>query len=293
MASGLSASTRGALWMIAACLQLTAMLAMVRVVSGDLPVLQIVALRNAFSLLVMLPWLTRVGLMAVKTPRVGMHCLRALLFVSAMVTSVVSIGGMPLADVVSIGFTAPLFATAGAALFLHEKVGVRRWVAVLVGFGGVLVILRPGATLAAVPLLYPACALATAVLTACGVMIFKSLSRTDSPATIVLYIYMLALPASVVPALFVWQPLTWELLGWTAAMGVLGTTGHLCLVRSYATAEASAVLPFDFSRMLFATAIGFFFLAETPDLWTWVGAAIIFASILYTARRGAVASHHP
>lgn len=270
--------------MIAACLLLTGMLAMVRAVSGELPALQIVAMRNFFSLLAMLPWFSRAGWVALRTPRIGMHGLRGLMFVSAMVTSVVSIGGMPLADFVSIGFTAPLFATAGAALFLGEKVGVQRWAAVLVGFGGVLVILRPGATMAALPLVYPVCALATAMLTACGVLIFKSLSRTDSPATIVLYIYLLALPLSAVPALFVWQPLTWELLGWTAAMGVLSTVGHLCLVQSYATAEASAVLPYDFSRMLFATAIGFCILGETPDLWTWAGAAIIFASILYAAR---------
>ena len=290
MATRFAASTRGALWMIAAGLLLTAMQRTVRAVSDDLPSLQIVALRNIFSLLAMMPWLSRAGLMAMKTPRIGMHCLRAVQFVSAMVTSVVSISGMPLADAVSIGFTAPLFATAGAALFLHEKVGVRRWGAVLVGFGGVLIILRPGANLTELPFIYPGNALANAVLTAWGALIVKTLSRTDSPTTIVLYLYLLSLPLSAVPALFVWEPLTWGQLAWTATMGLLGTLGHLCMVRAYASAEASVVAPFDFSRMLFATIIGFFAFAERPDLWTWVGAAVVFASILYTARREAIVS---
>lgn len=141
--------------MVLASLILTTMLAMVRAVSAELPALQIVGLRTVFSLLAILPWLSRAGLCSVRTARFGLHGLRSLLFVSAMVTSVISITGMPLADVVSIGFTVLLFATAGAALFLRETVGFRRWAAVLAGFVGVLVILRPGVALAGVPLLYP------------------------------------------------------------------------------------------------------------------------------------------
>src|SRR5262249_14442278 len=156
---------------------------------------------------------------------------------------------------VALSFTAPLFTTMGAALVLGEPVRIRRWSATLLGFAGVLVILRPGA----VPLnLGMLLMIASAALNAVTTLIVKRLSGTESPNAIVTYMVLLMTPMSLLPALFVWQmpPVsTWFFL---VGMGLAGTLGHLCYVRALRLAEATAILPYDYGRMIFSALIGYF-----------------------------------
>jgi drug/metabolite transporter (DMT)-like permease len=198
---------------------------------------------------------------------------------------------LPFEQAVALSFTAPLFATMGAALILGETVRARRWTATIVGFLGVLVILRPGLDgggLADGLGLGATLAILSSMISAVLTLIVKDLSRTEPSDAVVTYMVLLLTPMSLAPAVFVWQwPLIehWPLL---VAMGALGSLGHMCLMRSFALADASAVMPYDYTRLLFATLIGFVVFAEVPDVWTWVGAGIIAGSAVYIARREAI-----
>ncbi len=278
------AATRAGLWMVGFCASFAGLTAIIRHVSGELHPVEIAFFRNAFGLLFILPWLARAGLGSLRTRRLGLHALRAGTGTLAMIFLFTALAWMPLAEATALTFTAPLFATAGAALVLGERVRLRRWSATLVGFAGTLVILRPGAE-AVTPA--AAAALAASAFIAASMLAVKALSRTEHPNAIVLYMGLLMTPLSLVPALFVWtwpEPATW---GWLALLGLVAMVGQLMMARAFAAADASAVLPFDFARLVFVALFGFALFGERPDAWTWVGAGIIVAATVYIARREA------
>lgn len=276
--------TRGAVFMIAAAAGFAVMMAIVRYVSRELHPFEVAFFRNLFGLGLMAPWIVRVGRDSLTTRRWAMHLLRSLAGLAAMLTLFTALSLLPLAEVTALTFTAPLFTTIGAAVILGETVKARRWSATLVGFAGALIILRPGAeTIRPESLI----ALAAAALMACAFLTVKSLSRTEHPNTIVLMMGVLMTPLSLVPALFVWTPPTAHLWGWLAAMGLAATIGQVFLTRAFAAADASAVLPFDFSRLVFVAILGYVFFGERPDVWTWAGAGVIVAASGYIAHREA------
>lgn len=280
----LSDPVRGSLWMLLASAAITGVAVVIRHLSGELHPLVIVFFRNFMGLLFILPWFVRTGWGAMRTQRLGAHGLRSLFGLTAMTCWFTAVSMMPVADATAFTFTAPLFATLGAALVLKEMVGIRRWIAVAVGFAGTLIILRPG-----VDALEPAAflAIAAALFMAAAKLTVKSLSRTEMPDTIVLFMGAIMTPVSLIPALFVWQTPSWSALGWLVVVGLLASIGQRTMARSFALADASAVMPLDFSRLIFAAALGLLFFGEMPDGWTWVGAGVIFAATWYTARRAA------
>ena len=195
-----------------------------------------------------------------------------------------SLSLLPLAQAVSLNFTAPLFATIGAALFLGETVRVRRWTATAIGFAGVLIIVRPGIAEMAPAMALPLLAAATMTI---SVLFLKVLTRTDSAPTILLYMNVLPLPFLLVFASFVWQPPSLFAWGIAVAMGALGVLSHFFFTRAFSVADASYVIPFDYLRLPFIAVIAFFAFGEVSDLWTWVGAGVIAGSAIYIARREA------
>jgi len=275
---------RGALWMVGSCVFFALLTGLIRYLSETIDPLEIVFFRNLFGMAVMLPWLWRHGLATLKTRRLGLYGLRALVGLGAMVAWFEAIARMNLADAVALSFTAPLFATVLAVFILREVVRLRRWAAVSVGFLGAMVILRPGfETIPAAAILV----LASAAMMGLAVNIVKMLSRTEPTAPIVFYMVLMLTPASAIPALFVWRTPTAEELLWLAALGGTATLGHLCLVRAFSYADATAVLPFDFVRLPLIALIGYVAFDQTVDGWTALGAAIIIASSVYIARREA------
>ena len=161
---------------------------------------------------------------------------------------------------------------------------MRRWAATLVGFLGVLIILRPGFAELSLVMLLP---IGAALFQAMGALLVKSLSRTEGAGTVVAYMNLLLTPMSLVPALFVWQWPSWWVLGICAFVGFTGALAHVAFTRAYALADASAVMPFDYMRLPFTAALAFLLFAEIPDFWTWVGAAVIAASAIYIGHREA------
>ena len=189
---------------------------------------------------------------------------------------------LPLAEATSLSFTAPLFATVGAAIFLAEDVRLRRWLAVVLGFVGTLIILRPGLEVVTPGALLM---LAGSVFVATSILLVKVLSRTESPNTMVLMVALIATPISAIPLFWVWempQGITWV---WLAFVGATATGGHLCFNRAMVSADASAVLPYEYTRLIFVALMGFFLFSEVPDAWTWVGSLVIFGAGIYIANR--------
>ncbi|MHB1216676.1 MAG: DMT family transporter [Alphaproteobacteria bacterium] len=280
----LPGTTRGILWMLASAFAFTAMLGTVKPASENLHPFEVAFFRHFFTLLAMLPWMLRLGPGTLKTKRFPLIALRGLLGFISTVLWFYAVPNLALADATAINFTAPLWATVFAAVVLHEPVRLRRWTATAIGFAGVLVVVRPGFQEFSI----------WAVVMLCGAacwgsqhIVLKMLSRTEPANVIVSYHAILLTPAALVLALFVWRTPGLVDILWLLALGALGTIGHLALARSFAAAEASVVLPFDFSKMPIAAAIGYVAFDEHPDLWTWAGAALIVAASAYIARREA------
>jgi drug/metabolite transporter (DMT)-like permease len=275
---------RGALWMMSAGLMLTIMSALMRNLSADLHPFQIAFFRSLFGFLFMVPWLFGSGLAVLQTKRFGLHLTRGMIAFVGLLMWTSALALIPVAEVTAFSFTAPLFATFGSALILREVVRARRWIAVGLGFVGMLIMLRPGfSDLQPGSLL----AVSTAVCIAASMLIVKRLSATEKPGAVVTYMALFLTLFTAVPALFVWQEFDWVVFGKCVAMGAFGTAGHLCMVRAFAASDASAVAPFDYARLPFAALVGFILFAETPDIWTWIGSAVIATSAIYIAQREA------
>lgn len=268
--------------MTASGISFALMMVLVRHVSVTVHPFEAAFFRNLFGLAFMMPWLLNSGFGALATRRPGIHVVRALFGLSAMLCLFTALSLLPLAEVTALTFAAPLFATAGAALVLKERVRLRRWTATLAGFVGVVIILRPGSEIVSPAALV---ALGAAVFMAGAIVSIKSLARTEQPAAIVIYFGLLVTPMSLVPALFVWTTPSPQLLLWFLLIGLAATVGQILMTRAFAAAEASAVMPFDFSRLVFVSVFGMILFGERPDAWTYVGAAIIMASAVYITHR--------
>ena len=278
---------RGAMWMVGSCVFFALLTALIRYLSRTIDPLEIIFFRNLFGMVVMLPWLWRHGLGTLRTRRLWLYALRALIGLAAMIAWFQAVARMNLADAVALSFTAPLFATVVAVFLLREVVRLRRWVAVGTGFLGAMVILRPGFEAVPPEAVY---VLFSAAMMGIAVSLVKMLARTEATAPIVFYMVLMLTPASAIPALFVWKTPAPEEFLWLLALGATATLGHLCLVRAFACADATAVLPFDFVRLPIIALIGYLAFDQKVDGWTALGAAIIIAASVYIAHREAAAN---
>ena len=264
--------------MMAAGVMFVAASATVRHLSADMHFIQIAFFRSAFGIVCMLPWLTRVGLGAMRTRHTGRYALRGVTSVTAMFCWFGALAVMPIADATSVSFATPIFISVAAVLFLREPMHRHRWVGLIAGFAGTLIILRPGFVEINIGALS---VLGSALFIAWSSIIIKIVGRDDGPDTIALYQVVYMLPLSLVPALFFWRWPSAEQWFWAALVGLLSTLAQRALTRAYAAADASAVAPFDFLRLPFATVLGFVVFMELPDLWTLGGGLVIFTASFY------------
>jgi drug/metabolite transporter (DMT)-like permease len=240
--------------------------------------------RFAFGLLPLLAWMAwGHNLDAWRTERPLAHVARAAIGLTTMLLAFSSLAYLPLAESTTIGFAAPLFAVALSALVLKEKVGRHRWGAVALGFVGVLVVMRPGGTHV------PPIGLGLAVAAAFGVGVvtitIRQIGRTEATQTTVLWFSLLSM--LVLGALLPFYgrahpPETWAIL---AALGLFGGFGQIFLTSSLRYAPVSVVVPFDYTQLLWAVALGALLFAQSPPATTWAGALVIIASGLYTVFR--------
>ena len=280
----LPGNTRGALWILLAALIMTLQVAVVKKLGAGLHIFEIVFFRCAFSFLILSPAFPRLGLGAYATARPALHITRSVLGILAMACYFYAVSWLPLAEAIAYTFTMPLFMILCAVLLLGERVRWRRWTATAVGFAGVLVMLRPGMVAVEAAALV---ALFGALLSALVFTSVKKLSATESALTMILYFALVGMLMSIGPAIAVWRWPNGAEFALLALIGALGTAGQYVAVWGWSVGEATAVAPFDYSRLIFAAALGFVLFAEVPDPMTILGAGIIVASTLYIGRRAA------
>jgi drug/metabolite transporter (DMT)-like permease len=212
----------------------------------------------------------------------GQQVLRGLLLVGSTVCFITGLAHLPLAEAAAIGFVSPMFTTALSIPLLGERVGIRRWTAVVVGFAGVLIVIRPGTAAFDPAAFYP---VASALFWAVALIVTRKMSGRDSTMTTLVYASVAGLLAATVPLPWYWTTPDAAGLGLILAMGALSLSGHYLLVRAFQCGTASILAPFSYSQMIWATLIGYAVFGSLPDRWTWVGATVIILSGVYVWHR--------
>jgi drug/metabolite transporter (DMT)-like permease len=261
---------------------------MVKHVGKDIPSVQMVFFRSLVAIAVIMPFMLRSGLAGFRTKRPGLHLFRTLMGTLGMFCVFYAFAHLPLAETVAIVFSRPLFAVWLAIVFLGETVGWRRITAAMVGFAGVMVMVRPGTAAFDPASLFAVTAAVTAGSIA---VIIKKMSATESTSSIILWFSVGSAVITAIPAIIVWVPPTPIQWAYMILIGITGASGMVALTKGFSTGETSFVTPFDYSRLLYATALGLFIFGETPDAWSVVGALIIVASGYYIARRELAQTH--
>ncbi len=273
--------------MLVTTILISVMHALIRKVSATQHPFEIAFFRSFFGLLVFLPIFIRHGASVLKTDRLPLHVARGVIQTGAMLMFFTAVSLLPLAKLSALSFTSPLFASLFAILLLGERVRLRRTAALLVGFAGTLIIIRPGAvTVEAGTLLV----LGSSALWAFALLFVKKLSATDSSVTIVTYMNLLLTPLALIPALFVWRWPTGTELFWFFCIGALASSAHFAMTQAFRHADTSAIMPFDYTRLIWASLLGFMLFGEVPGILTLVGGVVIAASATYIAFREAQVS---
>lgn len=256
--------------------------ALLRTVPGGMHPYQMVFFRNAFGLLYFMLWHARSGFSGLRTRRLRWHLLRGGLQGISMLFFFQAVLITPLAEVAALNFTAPLYASLMAFFILHEGGRLHRSIAIGIGFAGALVVLRPGfQEIGSGPLLM----LLSSAIWSVVILIIKVLSRTESSVAISTYMVMITTPITFVVALFVWSAPRVEQLLILAVVALLGSIVHVLMAQSFKLADASAVLPLDFLKLIWNSLLGYLMFSEVPDLWVWAGGLMIFSSVTYLTLR--------
>ncbi len=272
--------------MTAAALSFTIMTALIREAAKEVHPFEIGFVRVIVNLLLILPYAFRTGPSILHTTNHKAYALRGLIGLVFLMSYFTGAAMLPVSDSQALIFTSPLFATVLAVMFLGERLRTRRVTALIVGFCGAMIIIRPGFdTLNLGALLV----LIGALANGSSNVIIRHTTRTDHPDKVVFYLMVYVTPLSLIPALFVWTTPTWPQLAMMVGVGVFATLNQRFMSRAFHAAEATAVVPFDFARLIFAAIIGWLAFSELPDLWVWVGGLIIFSSSLYITHREAKA----
>jgi len=273
---------RGIVLMCLSTIAFSIMHGLVRFVSEVLPPFQIAFFRNIFGLAFLIPLLMRSRFAILRTKQIGLHALRGVINMAAMLMFFTALAISPIAKVTALGFTAPIFMAILAVLVLGERFRIYRWSAIFLGFMGMLIILRPGLVAIDTGALL---VIGSAALWAVAMIIIKIQSRTESSLTIVAYMGIFLGVFSIGPAVWVWQPFGLQTLGFMVLIGLFGSIAQMAISESLKETDSTALMPFDFLKLIWTAIIGVWFFAEVPDIYTWVGATVIFLSGLFIAFR--------
>lgn len=251
----------------------------VRSLAGQVHPLMIGFFRAVFGLVAVLPWIIG-GVQLRASPYRWMHVLRAGLKLASLVALFVAFAHAPLADATAINFTMPIFLTLGAWLFLKEHIGAERWLAVVAGFIGISIIIRPGAPAFDPWLLF---ALAGAILTATIQLILRQMAQRDSTDRLVAWNLLATVPLGLIAVLPIWETPTPGQFALLAVQGLLGAINMTLITRAFSMADASFLAPLDFLRLPIVAVFAYLFFGEIAAAATWIGGAVIFGAVLVTA----------
>ena len=271
--------------MLASTLSFAGMAVAIRFAAVELHAFEVAFFRNLFGLAFALLLLRRAsGLRVLRTRKLGLYLIRCLIGLGAMLTGFWSLVHLPLGQAIALSYATPLFVTIGAVLVLGEVVRARRWTAVIIGFVGVLIIVRPWTeTMSAAAWV----AVLSSALGASAAISIKFLSRTEPAEAIVIWMVLIMTPLSLVPALPVWQWPSGPIWAWLVLIGLFGTLGHTLLTEAYKRGDVSALTPVNFVQLPVVALLAWWLFDEGISRYTMIGAGIIFVSTFYIARREA------
>ncbi|MGY8957084.1 MAG: DMT family transporter [Alphaproteobacteria bacterium] len=273
----------GIAWMVLSSAVAVSTHAMVRhASSGDIHPFEVAFFYNLFTLAIIVPLVVRGGTSVLRTRRHGLMFVRAVLHLSSMLLFYMGLVRVPLAMSSALTFLAPLFAVLLAAILLKEGFSPRRVIALMAGFIGMLIIIRPNpAALDTTAFLL----VGAALLWGAVLVIIKILSSTESSATITSWMALMMAPLALLPALPFWTTPTLGQIGWLALAGSLGAFAQWAMTQALRSSATNVVMPIDFLRLVWGTLIGLAVFKEIPDLFTWIGGAIIFGSSVWLTLR--------
>ena len=283
-------NVKGIGWMLLSGIMFIGVTGIVRYLGDEMHPIQAAFIRYAFGIVLVVPVILRVGLYGLLSTRIHLHASRGLVHGIGVMLWFYAMSRLPIAEVTALGFTTPIFTTAGAMLILGERVKNYRVAGILVGFIGALIVLRPGLRIidfGAVAMLI------AAPLFACSLLMAKVATKTESSSVIVALLSIFCTLTLLPLALVYWRPPTteeWSLLFLTA---IFATLGHYCLTRAFQSAELSALQPFSFLQLVWATLLGLVVFSEQPDLWLWLGAGVIVFSATWIGRQELRSSRGP
>ena len=275
-------NVQGALWLVSGGFIFTSTSAMIRLLSTQVESVQTAFFRAVISVILLLPMIVAGRVKPWHSKRIIGHFWRTAMGTGSMVLGFYAVSMLPLADATAIAFSQPLFSVVIAALVLGEKVRWRRWSATVIGFAGVLIMVRPGEGSLQLGALV---ALANAAAVSISILLVRRLSDSETPLMILTQFAIFSTILLTVPAILVWR---WpDLWGWMLAVGIAlsATVGQYFWVQAFKAGEMSAVAPFEYMRLPFAVFVGWLIWGEMPVIWTYVGASIVIGSALYIAHR--------
>lgn len=254
----------------------------VRLMSDTMTAFQIVFWRMLLSMAMLMPWYAWQGFGLLKTRRPGMHALRAAVNCGGMLLWFFAIAVVPLGKAVAIHFVLPIFVMVLAVIVLRERVGTRRMSAALVGFGGVLLVLRPNEFGIGWPEIM---ILGSALCYATTVIFLKYMVKSETPLALTFYTNFFILLFTIPPTIWFWVPPSVDDIFPILAIGVTGTFAPLLYTTALRIADASIIAATDFLRLPITAGLAFALFGEVPDIWVWIGGGIIFLSTWYIAVR--------
>lgn len=279
----LSPNARGALWALLATVFMSGMAVIAKHLGNELNSFEVAFFRAFFGWLAIFPFVLRAGTRSLKTKRLPLHAMRGLFGSMAMMSGFFALTHLPLAMATSLSFARPLFMIVLAILFLGEVVRARRWTATLVGFIGVLIVVRPTGAIETAAFF----SIFSAFMVASAMVVTKLMAPTERPATVIFYAGIITSLITLIPALYVWEWPTLGQFGLLLAMGAIGTLGSNCMIRAISAGEATVVAPVEYVRIIFAAVLGFLIFSEVPDVFVGIGAVVIVGSTLYITVREA------
>ena len=269
---------QGVFWAIMICVVSVTNDVFMRYLGHRLHSLEIVFFRFFFGMISVLPFIFYKGIHHLRTQRPGLHVLRAFLGVAAILACCYSVNLMPLSENTTIMFAEPLFFLPMALLFLKEKVDAPRWLATLIGFAGIWVIVQPGTDAFRMVALIPVTA---AICFALLDVMTKVMVVTENKLSMLFYFSFGTTIVAVFPLFFVWQTPTLAELGLLVLLGIGANMIQVCLFLAFSATDASALMPFRYVEFIFSGLIGFLLFSEIPTMWTLIGVTLIIASTMY------------
>jgi drug/metabolite transporter (DMT)-like permease len=276
---------RAMLWMGFGGFALCLMNALMRVMTLELEPMYAQFLRYVFAVPMMLPMVLREGWRTYRPNNLPGQFWRGAVHTASLSLFFLALPHLSLADTTAIMFTTPIFVLLGAALVLREKVTAERWLAALVGFSGVLVVLWPHLKGGVGAGVWSLVMLSASPLFAASFLINKALTRRDSPQVIVAWQNLSVTLFTLPLALPFWQTPTWTHVGVFLVCGFLGTLAHLCMTRAFSMVDISAVQPVRFLDLIWASLLGILLFDASPTVTALAGGAVILASTIWIARR--------